>query len=73
MRLNYGDVIVVEECVGRVINAFVNQSCYTIKWYHNPHKQHYYQDVSIEFKCEVLPKDVGENLVRLYEKEVCFG
>ena len=73
MRLSYGAVIVFEECVGRVINACVNQAYYTIKWYHNPHKQHYYQDVSIEFKCEVLPKDVGENLVRLYEKEVCFG
>ena len=68
MILKYGDVIVFEECVGRITNAVVNQQCYTVKWYHNPHNQHYYQDVSLAYKCEVIPKDVAENLIALYKE-----
>jgi hypothetical protein len=69
MRLKYGDVFVWGDCVGKILNPAVNQQCYTIKWFHNPSNRHYYQPTALEKYCEVLPKDVAENLVALYTKE----
>lgn len=74
MRLKYGDVVLYQNSVGIVRNAAVNQESVSVQWVHNPHNYLYYQRKAVAEKhFEVLPKDVGENLVRLYDKEVCFG
>ena len=68
MKLKHGDYILCEGCIGQVSNALVNQGCYTVQWLYNPNKQHYYQPKSLYGKCEVLPKDVAENLLEVLNK-----
>lgn len=72
-KLKFGDVVLYKDCMGVVRNAAVNQEIVSVQWVHNPHNYLYYQRKAVAEKhFEVLPKDVGENLVRLYDKEVYF-
>ena len=70
MKLKYGDVVVFGSgCVGIVRNAGVNQECLSIEWVHpKNHPPLYYQPKTIADKCEVVPKDVAENLIALYKE-----
>ena len=69
-KLKYGDVVLYKDSVGIVRNAAVNQQSVSVHWIHNPQLHSYYQPVDTANTFEVLPKDVGKNLVRLYNKEV---
>lgn len=68
-KLKNRDYVLIEGCIGQVTNARTNQECYTIKWEHNPANQHYYQSKGFAEHCEVLPKDVAENLIAVLTKE----
>ena len=72
-KLKYGDVVLYKDSVGIVRNAAVNQQSISVHWVHNPQPHSYYIPKHIANTFEVLPKDVGENLVRLYDKEVYLG
>ena len=70
-KLKYGDVVLYKEYIGVVRNAAVNQESVSVQWVHPDNlKMRYYQPVKTANTFEVLPKDVGENLIRLYNKEV---
>ena len=73
LKLKYGDVVLYKDCVGVVHNAAVNQASVSVAWVHNPCSLGYYIPVQTAVRFEVLPKDVGKNLVRLYDKEVYLG
>ena len=66
-KLKYGDVVVYKDSVGIVRNSAVIQARVSVQWVHDPHGLRYYQPVEIANTFEVLPKDVGRNLVRLYD------
>jgi hypothetical protein len=69
-KLKYGDIVLYKDCVGVVRNAAVNQESVSVAWAHNPSDLKYYVPVHTANKFEVLPKDVGMDLIRLYDKEV---
>ena len=71
MKLKYGDFILYKESIGQVCNPGVNQECISINWLHFSLSQPplaYYQPKSFADKCEVLPKDVGENLLEVLKR-----
>ena len=70
LKLRFGDVVLYKGSIGVVRNAAVNQESVSVQWVHNPQPHSYYIPKHIAKHFEVLPKDVGENLVRLYDKEV---
>ena len=72
-KLKYGDVVVYKDSVGIVRNPAVNQQSVSVQWVHNTCDLKYYFPVHTANTFEVLPKDVGENLVRLYDKEIYLG
>lgn len=72
-KLKYGDVVLYKNNVGVVRNAAVNQISVSVQWVHTPNDLGYYIPVHTANKFEVLPKDVGMNLIRLYNKEVYLG
>ena len=72
-KLKYGDIVLYKDCVGVVHNAAVNQESVSVQWVHNTCDLKYYFPVYIANKFEVLPKEVGADLVRLYDKEIYLG
>ncbi len=73
-KLKYGDIVLYKDSVGVVRNAAVNQESVSVQWVHNQSEiPTYYIPKHIANTFEVLPKDVGENLVRLYDKEIYLG
>ena len=68
MKLKYGDVFVLDDCIGKILNAGVNQECLTVRWVHNPHGWGYYLPKSIASKFHVLQKDVAENLLEVLKR-----
>lgn len=72
-KLKYGDIVLYKDSVGVVRNAAVNQTSVSVHWVHDPYGLRYYQPVETANTFEVLPKDVGENLIRLYNKEIYLG
>ena len=72
-KLKYGDVVLYKDSVGVVRNAAVNQISVSVQWAHNPSDLKYYIPVDTANKFEVLPKEVGADLVRLYDKEIYLG
>lgn len=71
--MKFGDVVLYKNNVGVIRNAAVNQVSVSVAWAYNPSDLKYYVPVSTANKFEVLPKDVGENLLRLYDKEIYLG
>ena len=70
-KLKYGDVVLYKDYIGVVRNAAVNQESVSVQWVHPDNlRMRYYQPVETANTFEVLPKDVGKNLVRLYDKEI---
>ena len=72
-KLKYGDIVLYRDSVGVVRNAAVNQISVSVQWVHDPYGLRYYQPIDVANTFEVLPKDVGMNLIRLYSKEVYLG
>ena len=72
-KLKYGDVVVYKDSVGVVRNAGVNQESVSVHWVHDPYSLPCYTPKHTANTFEVLPKDVGENLLRLYDKEIYLG
>ena len=72
-KLKYGDIVLYKDSVGVVRNPGLTQSSVSVQWVHDPYGLGYYQPVDTANTFEVLPKDVGENLVRLYDKEIYLG
>ena len=72
-KLKYGDIVLYKDSVGVVRNAAVNQISVSVQWVHDPYNLRYYQPIDVANTFDGLPKDVGMNLIRLYNKEVYLG
>lgn len=67
-KLKYGDVVLYKNNVGVIRNAAVNQISVSVQWVHTPDDLGYYIPVNTANKFEVLPKDVGENLLEVLKR-----
>ena len=68
-KLKYGDIVLYKGAIGIIRNAAVNQGSVSVQWvYPNNLVLRYYQPVKTANTFEVLPKDVGENLLEVLKR-----
>lgn len=72
-KLKYGDIVLYKDSVGVVRNPGLTQISVSVQWVHNQQLHSYYIPKYLANRLEVLPKDVGMDLIRLYDKEVYLG